>query len=46
MYVRYKLVEALTGNIDTTVRRLNKIGLFLGILCALGLSFVANFQVT
>lgn len=46
IYVRYKLCEALTGNIQTAVRRLNKIGLGLGILCALGLSLVANFQET
>lgn len=46
IYVRYKLVEALTGNIDTSVRRLNKVGLALGILCAFGLSLVANFQET
>ena len=45
IYVRYKLVEALTGNIQTSVRRLNKVGFGLGILSALGLSLVANFQV-
>ncbi|XP_069133896.1 DNA damage-regulated autophagy modulator protein 2-like isoform X2 [Argopecten irradians] len=46
MYVRYKLVESLTGHEDGRLRRLNKAGLFLGTLSSLGLSIVANFQET
>ncbi|XP_033751848.1 DNA damage-regulated autophagy modulator protein 2-like isoform X2 [Pecten maximus] len=46
MYIRYKLVESLTGHEDGRLRRLNKAGLVLGILSSLGLSIVANFQET
>ncbi|XP_045174995.1 DNA damage-regulated autophagy modulator protein 2-like [Mercenaria mercenaria] len=47
IYVRYKLVEVLGDTTeDTKLRRLNKLGLGLGILTALGLSLVANFQET
>lgn len=46
VFVRYKLVEALTGHIQTSVRRLNKVGLALGVLSAFGMSLVANFQET
>lgn len=46
IYVRYKLVAALTGHIEVSVRRLNKVGFVLGMLSAFGLSLVANFQET
>lgn len=46
IFVRYKLCRALTGNVQTSVRRLNMIGLVLGVLSAFGLSVVANFQET
>lgn len=47
IYVRYKLVEVLGDTVeDAKLRRLNKVGLFLGVLTAFGLSLVANFQET
>lgn len=46
MYVRYKLVQALAGDEDSRLRRLNNVSLFLGIFSSLGLSLVANFQET
>lgn len=45
IYVRYKLVESLGGHEDPKLRRLNKVGLVLGVITAFGLSLVANFQV-
>jgi hypothetical protein len=46
IYVRFKLVEVLGDTVeDAKLRRLNKVGLFLGVLTAFGLSLVANFQV-
>ncbi|KAK0054750.1 DNA damage-regulated autophagy modulator protein 2 [Biomphalaria pfeifferi] len=46
MYVRYKAVEAIvhSSNDDHKLRRLNKVSLFFGVLAALGVSIVANFQ--
>lgn len=46
MYVRYKLVSQISVGEDTKLACLNKAGLVLGILSALGLSMVANFQET
>lgn len=46
MYVRYKLVETITGHTDTKVVRLNKAGFGIGLVSAFGLGLVANFQET
>ncbi|XP_052798851.1 DNA damage-regulated autophagy modulator protein 2-like [Mya arenaria] len=46
VYVRYKLVEAISGHEYQYLHRLNQMGLGMGVLTALGLSLVANFQVT
>ena len=45
MYVRYKLVESITGHENVGIRRTNIAGLVLGCLSSIGLSMVANFQV-
>ncbi|WAR01485.1 DRAM2-like protein [Mya arenaria] len=44
VYVRYKLVEAISGHEYQYLHRLNQMGLGTGVLTALGLSLVANFQ--
>jgi len=46
IYVRYKLALALGGLEDPKLRRLNFVGLILGVFTSLGLSLVANFQET
>lgn len=46
MYVRFKLVQALAGEEDSKLRRLNKVSFVLGVFSSLGLSLVANFQET
>jgi len=45
MYVRFKLVQAF-NNYDRSLRILNKVALFMGALSSLGVSLVANFQVS
>jgi len=45
VYVRYKLVETISGHEGRSLHRLNMAGLCLGIVTATGLSMVANFQV-
>lgn len=44
MYVRYKAVQALAGEEDRWLRRMNVISMWLGIISATGCSLVANFQ--
>uniref|UniRef100_A0A8C7XEW7 DNA-damage regulated autophagy modulator 2b n=1 Tax=Oryzias sinensis TaxID=183150 RepID=A0A8C7XEW7_9TELE len=46
MYVRYKQVEALDGQEDRCLRRLNVSGLLLGLISSFGMCVVANFQKT
>ncbi|XP_078803981.1 DNA damage-regulated autophagy modulator protein 2b [Oryzias latipes] len=46
MYVRYKQVEALDGQEDLRLRRLNVSGLLLGLISSFGMCVVANFQKT
>uniref|UniRef100_A0A3B5AZ30 DNA damage regulated autophagy modulator 2 n=1 Tax=Stegastes partitus TaxID=144197 RepID=A0A3B5AZ30_9TELE len=46
VYVRYKQVEALTGEDELKLRRLNRIGLLLGLISSFGMCVVANFQKT
>lgn len=46
VYVRYKQVEALTGEDRLTVHRLNRVGLVLGWISSFGMCVVANFQVS
>ncbi|KAL6112428.1 dram2 [Pungitius sinensis] len=43
VYVRYKQVEALTGEAEL---RLNRFGLLLGLVSSFGMAVVANFQKT
>lgn len=45
VYVRYKQVEALTSEGGAAFRRLNSLGLVLGLVSSLGMCVVANFQV-
>lgn len=47
MYVRYKAVEAIAHGAedDPKLCRLNKCATFFGMVAALGVSMVANFQV-
>ena len=45
VYVRYKQVEALTGEDKLTLHRLNRFGMVLGWISSLGMCVVANFQV-
>lgn len=44
MYIRYKVVQALAGEEDRWLRRMNKGTLLLGIVSSTGCSLVANFQ--
>lgn len=44
MFVRYKAVQALAGEEDRWLRRMNRISMFLGCFSAFGCSMVANFQ--
>lgn len=46
VYVRYKQVQALTGEDKVRLHRLNSFGLLLGIISSLGMCVVANFQVS
>ncbi|XP_061689932.1 DNA damage-regulated autophagy modulator protein 2b [Syngnathoides biaculeatus] len=47
VYVRYKQVEALTGDgSGCDVSRLNRLGLLLGLFSSMGMCVVANFQKT
>ncbi|XP_059185183.1 DNA damage-regulated autophagy modulator protein 2b [Centropristis striata] len=46
VYVRFKQVEALIGPDDVRLRRLNLIGLLLGLGSSFGMCVVANFQKT
>uniref|UniRef100_A0A1A8G1K6 DNA-damage regulated autophagy modulator 2 n=1 Tax=Nothobranchius korthausae TaxID=1143690 RepID=A0A1A8G1K6_9TELE len=46
VYVRYKQVEALTGEDEACVQKLNLAGLVLGWTSSLGMCVVANFQKT
>ncbi|XP_029990802.1 DNA damage-regulated autophagy modulator protein 2b [Sphaeramia orbicularis] len=46
VYVRYKQVEALTGETELRLLRLNRFGLSLGIISSFGMCVVANFQKT
>ncbi|XP_068598644.1 DNA damage-regulated autophagy modulator protein 2-like [Brachionichthys hirsutus] len=45
-YVRYKQVEALTGEAEPRLHRLNLSGLLLGFISSFGMCVVANFQKT
>uniref|UniRef100_A0AAQ4S6H5 CWH43-like N-terminal domain-containing protein n=1 Tax=Gasterosteus aculeatus aculeatus TaxID=481459 RepID=A0AAQ4S6H5_GASAC len=44
VYVRYKQVEALTGEVDLRLNKLNRLGLLLGLVSSFGMAVVANFQ--
>lgn len=46
VYVRYKQVEALTGDEEARIFRLNRLGLLLGWISSFGMCVVANFQKT
>ncbi|XP_019962746.1 DNA damage-regulated autophagy modulator protein 2b [Paralichthys olivaceus] len=46
VYVRYKQVEALTGEDKLTLHRFNRLALLLGWISSLGMCVVANFQKT
>ncbi|XP_022069328.1 DNA damage-regulated autophagy modulator protein 2b [Acanthochromis polyacanthus] len=46
VYVRYKQVEALTGEDEVKLHRLNLVGLILGLISSFGMCVVANFQKT
>lgn len=46
VYVRYKQVEALTGEDKLKIHRLNRLGLVLGLISSFGMCVVANFQVS
>ncbi len=46
MYLRYKLVREITADCDTRITRLSKVCLTLAVFSCLGLTFVANFQVS
>ncbi|XP_026203596.1 DNA damage-regulated autophagy modulator protein 2 isoform X2 [Anabas testudineus] len=46
VYVRYKQVEALTGEDKLKIHRLNRLGLVLGLISSFGMCVVANFQKT
>uniref|UniRef100_UPI0037E99C51 DNA damage-regulated autophagy modulator protein 2b n=1 Tax=Semicossyphus pulcher TaxID=241346 RepID=UPI0037E99C51 len=46
VYVRYKQVEALIGEDELRLKRLNRIGLLLGWISSFGMCVVANFQKT
>uniref|UniRef100_G3NJD0 DNA-damage regulated autophagy modulator 2b n=1 Tax=Gasterosteus aculeatus TaxID=69293 RepID=G3NJD0_GASAC len=46
VYVRYKQVEALTGEVDLRLNKLNRLGLLLGLVSSFGMAVVANFQKT
>uniref|UniRef100_A0A4W6CBZ6 DNA-damage regulated autophagy modulator 2b n=1 Tax=Lates calcarifer TaxID=8187 RepID=A0A4W6CBZ6_LATCA len=46
VYVRYKQVEALTGEDKLRLHRLNRFGLLLGLVSSMGMCVVANFQKT
>ena len=46
VYVRYKQVEALTGEEELKRVRLNRFGLLLGLISSFGMCVVANFQVS
>lgn len=46
VYVRYKQVEALTGEDELRLRRLNSFGLLFGWISSFGMCVVANFQKT
>ena len=46
VYVRYKQVEALTGEAEIKLNRLNRFGLVLGLISSFGMCVVANFQVS
>lgn len=46
MYVRYKQVEALMGQNEVGLQRLNRAGLLLGWISSFGMCVVANFQVS
>ncbi|XP_060897249.1 DNA damage-regulated autophagy modulator protein 2b [Labrus mixtus] len=46
VYVRYKQVEALIGEDELKLKRLNRFGLLLGWTSSFGMCVVANFQKT
>ncbi|XP_056290049.1 DNA damage-regulated autophagy modulator protein 2-like isoform X1 [Pseudoliparis swirei] len=46
VYVRFKQVEALTGDAELKLSRLNRVGLLLGLTSSFGMAVVANFQKT
>ncbi|XP_031703682.1 DNA damage-regulated autophagy modulator protein 2b [Anarrhichthys ocellatus] len=48
VYVRYKQVEALTGEGEGELKlnRMNRFGLLLGLISSFGMAVVANFQKT
>ena len=46
IYLRYRLVKELNRGADVLISRMNLVGLGLGFLSALGMSMVANFQVS
>ncbi|XP_044205900.1 DNA damage-regulated autophagy modulator protein 2-like [Thunnus albacares] len=46
VYVRYKQVEALVGENEVKLHRLNRFGLALGWISSFGMCVVANFQKT
>ncbi|KAM8913733.1 DNA damage-regulated autophagy modulator protein 2b [Spinachia spinachia] len=46
VYVRYKQVEALTGEAEPRLTRMNRFGLLLGLVSSFGMAVVANFQKT
>ncbi|KAK6189679.1 hypothetical protein SNE40_001682 [Patella caerulea] len=46
MYIRYKSIQSIAGDEDVWLRRMNKISFIMGIISAIGVSMVANFQRT
>ncbi|XP_017286929.1 DNA damage-regulated autophagy modulator protein 2 [Kryptolebias marmoratus] len=46
VYVRYKQVQALSGEDEVTLQRLNRVGLVFGWISSFGMCVVANFQKT
>ena len=46
MVLRYKLIQELTGGENPAITRLSRVCLVLACLSCLGLTMVANFQVS
>ncbi len=45
MFLRYRLIQDLTQGMDTGVNKVSKVNMVIGVVAALGLSIVGNFQV-